>query len=65
MKVKVLDGKCQGHARCAALAPHIYKLDDDGFIMPGVIDVPAGEEAIARRGLRACPERALEEVQDN
>ena len=65
MKVKVLDGKCQGHARCAALAPHIYKLDDDGFIMPGVIDVPVGEEAIARRGLRACPERALEEVQDN
>jgi ferredoxin len=65
MKVKVLDGKCQGHARCAALAPHIYKLDDDGFIMPGVIDVPPGEEAIARRGLRACPERALEEVQDS
>lgn len=58
MKVKVA-GVCQGHARCAAVAPHIFRLDDEGFIRPEEIDVPPGEEALAQRGVRACPERAL------
>jgi ferredoxin len=30
-----------------------------GFIRPDDIEVPPGQEAIARRGVRACPERAL------
>jgi ferredoxin len=59
MRIKVREGACQGHARCAALAPDIFKLDDVGFILPDDIEVPPGQEAIARRGARACPERAL------
>jgi ferredoxin len=59
MKIKVREGVCQGHARCAALAPHIFRLDDVGFILPGDIEVPPGDEAVAQRGARACPERAL------
>ena len=59
MKVRVLPGKCQGHARCAAQAPHIFELDDEGFILPGDIQVPAGEETLALRGVKSCPERAL------
>jgi ferredoxin len=58
MKVKVT-GVCQGHARCAALAPHIFKLDDEGFIQPQDIEVGPQDEALARRAVRACPERAL------
>lgn len=59
MKIKVREGACQGHARCAALAPDIFRLDDVGFILPDDIEVPPEQEAIARRGARACPERAL------
>jgi ferredoxin len=58
MKVKVT-GVCQGHARCAAVAPQLFKLDDDGFIRPEDIEVRPEDEALARRGVRACPERAL------
>ena len=58
MKVKVT-GVCQGHARCAAVAPHLFQLDDDGFIRGDDIDVPPREEGLARRSVRACPERAL------
>jgi ferredoxin len=58
MKVKVT-GACQGHARCAAIAPHIFKLDDEGYILPGDIAVNPDDEALAVRGARACPERAL------
>lgn len=64
MKIRVLNEKCQGHARCWTLAPDIYKLDDSGYILPGDIEVPAGQEQLAQRGARACPERALEIVAD-
>jgi len=59
MKIKVDHTLCQGHARCQSLAPAIFVLDDSGYIVPGDIDVPAGQEAQGRRGARACPERAL------
>ncbi len=60
MRVIVRREKCQGHARCAAIAPDIFVLNDDGYIESGDIDVAAANEALARRGARACPERALE-----
>ncbi|RAZ71756.1 ferredoxin [Mesorhizobium atlanticum] len=60
MRIIVQSSKCQGHARCAAHAPHIFKLDDAGYILPGHIEVAEGEEVIASRGARSCPERALE-----
>lgn len=59
MKIIVDQAKCQGHARCYAIAPSLFQLDDSGYIQPGDIDVPPGEEAAATRGARACPERAL------
>ena len=59
MKITVNHAICQGHARCAALAPNIFRLDDNGYILPGDIEVAPGEEKLAARGARACPERAL------
>ncbi|WJI74694.1 MULTISPECIES: ferredoxin [unclassified Mesorhizobium] len=60
MRIIVQKAKCQGHARCAAQAPDIFKLDNDGYILPGDIEVAEGEELAASRGARSCPERALE-----
>jgi len=59
MKVLVNHELCQGHARCYALAPEVFDLDDDGYIRPGDIDVPEAHEALALRAVRACPECAL------
>jgi ferredoxin len=64
MKVELLEGKCVGHARCAAVAPEIYELDDNGYLIQGVKQVPAGQEMAASRGARACPERAILVHQD-
>ncbi|WBX82775.1 ferredoxin [Sphingosinicella microcystinivorans] len=64
MKIKVHHGMCQGHARCYSLAPDIFQLDDSGYILPGDIAVPAGQETLAQRGARSCPERALEVAED-
>jgi ferredoxin len=64
MKIRIDKARCAGHARCAAIAPEIYVLDDDGYISVEEIDVPAGKEDIARRGARACPERVITVVEE-
>ena len=59
MKIRVHNELCQGHARCAAVAAEIFQLDEAGYIQPRDIDVTPVQEANARRGARACPEKAL------
>ncbi|AIC29937.1 MULTISPECIES: ferredoxin [Rhizobium] len=60
MRITVHSAKCQGHARCWAQAPDIFNLNDEGYILPGAIDVEERDELLASRGARSCPERALE-----
>ena len=60
MRIKVHNDKCQGHARCAAMAADIFVLDDEGYILPGDIEVRPGDERKAWMGAKSCPERALE-----
>jgi len=61
LKVKVDRDKCQGHARCAALAPELFALDEFGNAREkGDGTVP---EALAEKAYLAkanCPELAIE-----
>jgi ferredoxin len=59
MKVRTETQKCVGHARCAAVAPEIFELNDDGFNMTAERDVDESLRAQAIRGMRACPERII------
>lgn len=59
MRIRVLREKCQGHARCWARSPDIYELDDEGYIVPGDLDIAPGLERAASMGAKSCPERAL------
>ena len=59
MKVHVDPDRCQGHGRCAAMAPGVYRLDELGFATPGITEVEPGQEDEARRGAQSCPERAI------
>lgn len=59
MKIIVKRALCSGHARCASVAPELFQLNDDGYIDMDDFEVPPGQEELARRGARACPERAL------
>ncbi|MUT22852.1 hypothetical protein GNX14_16805 [Mesorhizobium japonicum] len=60
MRIIVHSAKCQGHARCSAQAPSIFTLDDEGYVLPGDINVAQGDELLASRAVRSCPEHALE-----
>jgi ferredoxin len=60
MRIKVNREACVGHARCAALAPDLFPLDDDGYIATDGFDVGPGNEQRDRRAALACPERAIQ-----
>ena len=59
MRIRIEKSACVGNARCAAIAPDLYPLDDDGYIAIEGFDVAEGQEQPARRGARACPERII------
>jgi ferredoxin len=60
IRVRVDPAKCQGHNRCYALAPELFKLDNYGYssaVNDGVI--PPELEEKARLAVENCPERAI------
>ncbi|MFZ9049304.1 MAG: ferredoxin [Steroidobacteraceae bacterium] len=59
MKIIANRSRCVGHARCAAAAESLFVLDENGYVSFETVDVPAGLEELARKGVRSCPERAL------
>jgi ferredoxin len=64
-KVTIDSEKCQGHNRCYAMAPGMFKVDDEGYATPrgdGVLTADTIE--LAQRAVDNCPERAIEIVED-
>lgn len=59
-RVRILDGVCQGHARCVSLAPRIFDLDEEGYalVRPGCERV-ADDDVDARVAIDNCPEQAI------
>jgi len=65
LKVKVDREKCQGHARCAALAPELFALDElgnaheigDGSVADALVD----KAYLARAN---CPELAIDVIEE-
>ncbi len=64
MKIRVIEGKCSGQARCAAVAPDIFILDDEGYLNIPELQITLEQETLARRGARACPERAISVIEE-
>lgn len=59
MKIIVDCDRCQGHALCAAQAPDVYELDEQGYNSMGEFTVKPGQEDVAREGANWCPEEAI------
>jgi ferredoxin len=60
MKIRIMRAQCVGNARCAAVAEHLFRLNDDGYIDTGDFDVDSENEQAAFNGARACPERIIQ-----
>jgi ferredoxin len=68
MKIRVSADLCCGAQRCAVVAPEVYKLVDGFNALVGASEdfvVPAGLEAQATRGARACPECAIHVLEED
>lgn len=64
MKLQVDVSGCMGNARCAAVAPHLFELDENGYVATESIDVPAGLEREARLAAESCPEQIIVVAED-
>jgi ferredoxin len=58
VEVTVDSSKCQGHARCHALAPEAFDLDEDGYpvVTPNAATLAAAD---LNDAAAACPEQAI------
>ena len=50
---------CEGHALCAELLPELIRLDDWGYPILDVAEVPRDLLGLAGRAVDACPTLAL------
>ncbi len=59
MRIRLDKDACVGHALCHAADPTLFPIDDDGYSSLDVTEVADADVDRARRGVGACPERAL------
>ncbi|MFC4948075.1 ferredoxin [Pseudonocardia sp. GCM10023141] len=59
MRATIDAARCQGHGRCAMLAPDVFDIDDDGWGTVLVDPVPATAEPDVREAVLNCPESAI------
>lgn len=64
MRIAIDPDKCQGHARCYALSPELFDVDDYGQATVRIEgDVPADLEEKALLAIANCPEYAISVVE--
>jgi ferredoxin len=63
MRVTIDKAKCQGHSRCAILAPDVFDTDDLGQGLVLVDEVPEASHAEVREAAFSCPEGAITVVE--
>jgi ferredoxin len=59
LRLRVNPVTCDGHGICAELLPELVSLDDWGYPMPVVAEVPAELEGHAQRAAQQCPTLAI------
>jgi ferredoxin len=64
LKVVANRSACCGYGVCAEICPEIYLLDENGIVVLATDTVPPGLEERAREGAAACPQNALEIIEE-
>jgi len=59
MKVRVDPGICAGFSVCLGLCPEVFELDDDGYAVVRVGEVPPEFEDAVRTAVSQCPSGAI------
>ena len=64
MKIKVNRTICAGHALCAAKAPDVYEVDEEGYCSSDGKTVSPEHWRQAELGANICPEQAIELIEE-
>lgn len=64
MKVKVDFDLCESNALCEAIAPDVFELDDDDYLVILTDDVTDDNRERVQRAVAACPKSAISIVED-
>lgn len=59
MKIKADFDLCESNAICVGMAPDIFDLDDDDYLVILKDEVPEGREEELRQVVANCPKSAL------
>jgi ferredoxin len=59
MRIAVDTAKCQGHGRCAIIAPDVFDVDDLGKSLVLLEECPGELRAAAEEAALSCPETAI------
>ena len=59
VRIDIDERQCQGHARCNAVGPDVFDIDDLGYLTTRSKDVAEDLADEARKGAAACPERVI------
>ena len=59
MKITVDPDRCAGHGACWGTCPEVFDLNDDGYAVVLLEEVPPDLEEKARKAVKQCPERAI------
>ncbi|MBB3601698.1 ferredoxin [Mycolicibacterium sp. BK556] len=59
MRVEVDRDRCEGNAVCVGIAPDLFELDDEDYVMVTKDPIPADREDVAEQSIAECPRAAL------
>jgi ferredoxin len=59
MRVEADLDRCEGNAVCVGIAPEVFDLDDEDYVVIKGDEVPADQEALVEQAITECPRAAL------
>jgi ferredoxin len=59
MRIHVENDRCEGHAVCVTVVPHLIEIGDDELAHVMVDDVAPEHRAVAEEAALLCPKQAL------
>jgi ferredoxin len=64
MKIKVDFDLCESNALCEAMAPEVFELDDDDYLVVKTDETTSDNVDDVKRAVAACPRAAITLVED-
>ena len=59
MRIAVDRVRCEGNAVCIGIAPELFELDDEDYVVVTADPIPVDQEELAEQAIAECPRAAL------